>query len=239
MTLEALATYRDLAYHNHCPASRALLHGSPESLASRHELVQRFPHLVKVAIGRLGAQLSPYLDESLLIGRGLMTLIEATEHAGMDETRFEEVTARQILEDLRRWAQGTGWFRAAWSRRVEPLCAAACRCDPRVDEDLAAELGLDTDDLQEAFVEGGLVFGVSPERMIPVGQLSPAQRADLASAIAGLRPPQAKLLTLYFQERLSFPEIVELLEVPPDEVQALYGRCAVTIRAALTTANDG
>ena len=233
MTRAALATYRDLTYDGHCPASRALLRGSCHGLATRHELVQRFAHLVKVAIGRIGAQLSPYLDESLLIGRGLMTLVEAVEHTQVEDARFEELTGRYILEDLRRWTRTTAWFRAAWSQRVEPLCTA-WRCEPRAEDGLAAELGLPTRSLHERFVEAGLVFGVSPDRMIPVAQVSPAQRADIASAIAGLRSPQVTLLTLYFQERLSFPEIVELLKLPPDEVQALYGRCAVTIRAALT-----
>lgn len=238
MTLEAIDTYRDLADRAHCLASRAAAWGGSDGLAARHELVQRFAHLVKVAVGRIGAVLAPYLDETVLMGRGLITLFEGAEHHQLYSARanaapsFEETAARRILHDLRRSARGTEWFRAAWARRVEPLCAAAAWHGTTADVALARELDLRPDELERRFVEAGLVFGVCPERMIPVARLSPAQRTQLAAVIAGLPTPQGTVLAEYFEHRLSFPEIAELLALPPAHVQALYGHAALAIRAA-------
>lgn len=221
MTLGAPGSYGDLASRGEHMAYQALL-GSPANVTARRELVERFAHVVRVAMGRLGAQLSPYLDETVLMGRGLITLFEVAEHQQVSSPRFEEVAMRRIVEDLRRLARSTQWFRSAWSERVEPLCADA------------AEALLAPDGLGPRFTEAGLVFGVSPERMLPVAELNSAQRSQLASVIDDLPAPQRTLLTAYFQDGLSFPEIAELLELPPTQVQALYGRAAVAIRAALT-----
>jgi DNA-directed RNA polymerase specialized sigma24 family protein len=249
MTLEAIDTYRDLADHDHCLSLRAAAWEVPDGLAARRELVRRFAHLVKVAIGRIGAVIAPYLDETVLMGRGLITLSEAAQHhrlysAPANAARsFEEMATRRILHDLRRSARATEWFRAAWSRRVEPLCAAVrdSPCDYvtlRVAEQSPAnaaparELDLRGAELEARFTEAGLVFGVCPEHMIPVAHLSPGQRAQLAAVIAGLPTPQGTVLAEYFEHSLSFPEIADLLALPPAHVQALYGRAAAAIRAA-------
>ncbi len=225
MTLGAPDGYGDLASRDDYAAYQALLCGSPDNVTARRELVEKFAHLVRVAMGRLGAQLSPYLDETVLMGRGLITLFEVAEHHQVSSPRFEEVAMRRIVEDLRRSARSTQWFRSAWSERVEPLCASA------------SEALLAPGESGNRFTEAGLVFGVSPERILPVAELNSAQRGQLAAVIDDLPAAQRTLLTAYFQERLSFPEIAELLELPPAHVQALYGRAAVAIRAALTAGN--
>ena len=256
MTLDARDSYRDLACAGGCLSPWAL-GASTDGLASRRELVERSAHLVKVATGRLGAQLSPYLDESHLMGRGLIALMDAVDHGELASGHFEDVTARHILEELRRWARGTRWFRTAWASRVEPLCAAVADQHGGKDalvcaqygrthrpgrlwhDAIARELDLPLDRLQERFVEAGLAFGVSPDRMIPRGPLDVARRDGIAAVIGDLSPLQRTLLTLYYRERLSFPEIAELLDVPPAEVQGLYGRCAVAIRASFDGPHTG
>ena len=237
MTLGAPGGYGDLASRDDYAAYQALL-GSPGNVKARRELVEKFAHLVRVAIGRLGAQLSPYLDETVLMGRGLIALFEVAEHHQVSSPRFEEVAMRRIVEDLRRSARSTEWFRSAWSERVAPLCATAAEALLRPVRRSLGEGGADGG-LGPRFTEAGLVFGVSPERILPVAELSSAQRGQLAAVIDDLPAPQRTLLTAYFQERLSFPEIAELLELPPAHVQALYGRAAVAIRAALTARNGG
>jgi len=234
MTLEAVDCYRDLAYRDHSASSWALLCGSPNGVTARREVVEKFAHLVKFAIGCLGVQVSPYLDESLLVGRGLMTLFEMAQHQRFSSPGFEALAAGRIVEDLRRWARATDWFRSAWCARTEPLCTAVERHGPYEDDLLARELGLRPHELKEHFAEAGLVFGASPERMIPVARVNSAQRGRIASVIADLPAPHGTLLTLYFKERLSFPEIAELLDLPPAQVQMAYARAAIAIRAAVT-----
>jgi len=233
MLPEALDSYRDLAGPDHCGLSWGVPGGAAHDLTPRGEVLEKFAHLVKLAIGRLGAQFSPYLDEGLLTGRGLMALMAAAERAHPGAAEFPEAATRQIIRELRRWARATEWFARAWSRRVRPLCAAVARHGPGDEEGVACELGLGTGQLHGRFVEAGLVFGVSPDRMIPGPELSASARAAVAAAVAALPDPLCTLLTLYFRERLSFPEIAQLLDQPPDQVQAHYGRCAAAIRAAV------
>ncbi|MFW6438246.1 MAG: RNA polymerase sigma factor, partial [Armatimonadota bacterium] len=50
-------------------------------------------------------------------------------------------------------------------------------------------------------------------------------------AISALPLQQRKLLTLYFADALSFPEIAETLRISPAEAQTAYGRAAASVRA--------
>lgn len=197
------------------------------------EQLGRLAHLARQAVGRIGAQLSPYLDESLVMGRALMALVESRPAALVASRSREGRAVRRVVEDLRAWIRGGAWFQTAWPRRVEPLCRAAARYGINCPELLADHFGLDESQLHNGFVEAGLVFGVCPERLLPSSELTARGHALLTEVVDELPEQQRTLLTLYFREGLGFDEIAELLQMPGRDLQATYGRAAVHIRSAL------
>jgi len=193
------------------------------------ELAAALARMVRVATGRLGCVLAPWLDEGMLVGQGMVTLaaaVRSTAHLA----RREDELIRVAVESLRRWARLSSWYEQAWPWRVAPLCAALAARPGASPRALAAELGLTPAGLRERFTEAGLVFGVSPELILPAS-IRPDGR--LAQAVAELPLEQRSLLVLYFQDELSFPEIAQSLELTPARTQELYGRAAATVRAAL------
>jgi hypothetical protein len=185
--------------------------------------------LVRVAVGRLGGSISPWLDEGLLIDQGLSTLLELSG----DPSAVGQVEISRVVSGMRTWARASSWYRAALPCRIAPLCASvAARVDAQPPEDriIAQDLGIDPGAAPDRYVEAGLVFAVSPELLLPA--LAPdARGAALSDAIATLPIDQRRLLTLYFEDGLSFPEMAHLLDISPERAQQLYGRAATIIRA--------
>lgn len=195
--------------------------------------IDRLARTARLAVGRLGAQLRPYLDDGLVLGRALMALIEMGHAAVTSSPAAEAHALGVVVEGLRTWIRGGAWFEVAWSRRVKPLCRAATRYGINCPELLADQFGLDQSQLDTAFVEAGLVFGVCPERMLPPGRPR-AQQHELLTMVVGELPEQQRtVLTLYFREGLGFGEIAELLDLTGRDLQALYGRAAVHIRSSM------
>ncbi|HUS81421.1 MAG TPA: sigma factor-like helix-turn-helix DNA-binding protein, partial [Armatimonadota bacterium] len=196
---------------------------SPRSRAD----MRRLARAARAAVGRLGARLHPHLDEGLVMGRALMALVEMADQPLTAEDRAVAVA----VEALRAWLRAGPWLASAWRERIGPLCAAVGRASS--DEALQAELKLAPAELEERFIEAGLAFGVSPERILPLAQVTPAEQDLVAEAVAELSESQRTVLTLYFRESLGMPEIAELLGIEPERLQALYGRAGVAIRACL------
>lgn len=209
--------------------------------------------IARIALGRIGAQLAPWLDEGLLMGQGLATLLEMSgndvesqplEDAGGGSER----TLRRVVNGMRSRARASSWFAGAWPCRIAPLCASLAYRDDGSEEAVADDLGLKPRELAGRYTEAGLLFGISPELMLPHVRVRlanlpreghPSDCRVLAAAVSGRPVEQRRVLTLYFQEGLSFPEIAELLELPPGRVQELYGRAAVAIRAQVMTGANG
>ncbi len=201
--------------------------GRPAAIA---ELAAALARMVRVATGRLGCVLAPWLDEGMLVGQGMITLASAvpgTAHLA----RREDELIRAAVESLRRCARLSSWYHEAWPCRVAPLCTALAGHPGASMRALGAELGLTSSGLRERFTEAGLLFGVSPELILPAA-IRPAGR--LAQAISALPLDQRSLLVLYFEDELSFPEIAQSLGLTRARTQELYGRAAAAVRAALT-----
>ncbi len=201
-----------------------------EAVMSR-EIADGLTRLVRMAMGRLGGVVEPWLDEGMLIGQGLVALVGALRD-DPNVAGSRDALVGRVVESLRRWARMSTWYRAAWPCRVAPLCASLASRPGACDDLLAGDLGLREAGLRRRFVEAGLVFGVSPELIVPAS----GEGGDrLAEAIAALPRDQRSLLVLYFRDGLTIPEIAELLELPPDGTQELYGRATATVRTRLVT----
>ncbi|MGD9494919.1 MAG: sigma factor-like helix-turn-helix DNA-binding protein [Armatimonadota bacterium] len=199
--------------------------------ATTGEVAVGAARVVRVALGRLGAVLEPWLDEGMLLGHGMMALVGALRRARPAPGREDELV-QVVVDSLRRWIRFSSWYRDAWPSRVAPLCAALADEPGASDRELAARLTLRPAGLQGRLVEAGLLFGVSPELILPA---CGSDSEVLARALGALPREQRELLALYFQGGLSFPEIAQSLAIAPERAQQLYGRAAAAVRAALST----
>ncbi len=197
------------------------------------EQIQQLTGLVRLAIGRLGGRVSPWLDEGLLMGQGLVTLLELTGDGDVTQVPGKAAVG-WVVAGMRGWARASSWFRAAWPCRIAPLCSSLAEraSEGAADSRIARDLGLDRERLAERYTEAGLVFGVSPELLLPERAVAEGDRS-LSRAISRLPLEQRRLLTLYFEDGLSFPEMAELLRITPEEAQTIFGRAATCIRAAV------
>jgi hypothetical protein len=195
-----------------------------------HDL-QRLTSVVRIAMGRLGAQISPWLDEGLLMGQGLVTLLELTGDP-TDRVMRDHEAVGWVVSGMRTWARASSWYRAAWPCRIAPLCSSLAERQDAPDLQTARDLGLSEEQLSERYTEAGLLFGVSPELLLPASSLT-ARPGALTGAISQLPLQQRQLLTVYFEDGLSFQEIGELLDISPERAQRLYGRAATAIRAGV------
>lgn len=200
-------------------------------LGQECEGIQRLTGLVRVAMGRLGGRISPWLDEGLLMSHGLRTLLEITDGSSSD-CLLDPAAVDWVVSEMRSWARASAWYRAAWPCRIAPLCSALAErtIGGLADREIAGDLGIDGGRLGERYAEAGLFFGVSPELLLPRRPAASGAR-DLTEAITELPIEQRRVLTLYFEDGLSFAEIAELLEVTAAEAQETYGRAAGRIRA--------
>ncbi|MFO8081853.1 MAG: sigma factor-like helix-turn-helix DNA-binding protein [Armatimonadota bacterium] len=205
--------------------------------------IRRLASLVRLAVGRLGGRISPWLDEGLLMGQGLMTVLEM-RGAGADGFTPEADAAGEVVRSMRAWARASSWYQAAWPCRIAPLCCSLAErgSEDAGDHETARDLGLDETRLAERYVEAGLLFAVSPELLLPRLLLrdrpagprgSTHDDGRLKSAISELPLQQRQALALYFEDGLTFPEIAELLKITPDAAQAAFGRAATRIRAGV------
>lgn len=202
------------------------LRDEPNAPEREGDHLVRLSGVVRVALGRLGARLSPWLDEGLLMSSGLIALLEPATGELPADALLRAVAA------MRASARASSWYQAALPCRIAPLCASLARAgasNPVPDRAIADDLGLALRGVAERYVEAGLVFAVSPELLLPRGALP----AALAAAVGGLPVEQRRLLTLYFEDGLSFPEIGAILAISPEAAQALYGRAAALIRARI------
>lgn len=197
--------------------------------------------LLQVAAGRIGGQLAPWLDERLLLSQGLCALLETmgddcsplpaqSDHDGWSQR------LRIAVRGMRNWARASCWFTRAWACRVAPLCAALWQRGDGKEAEVARDLGMEPQALAGRYTEAGLLFGVSPDLILPTAAVTHsggAEQSLLAGAVSSRPVEQRRVLTLYFGEGLSFPEIAELLGRPPATVQETYGRAATAIRAHL------
>ncbi len=203
------------------------------------ERIKGLAELARTAVGRLGTRLDPHLDEGLVVGRSMMMLMQICTEMTAARAHATEQAARATVEGLRAWVKSGPWFEGAWRDRVGPLCSAAGHCGVEVDELIADRLSCDPAQVADRFLEAGLVFGVSPERILPLARVNDSAREQVSAIVGALPECQRTILTFYFRERLSFPEIAELLSLSPEQLQVTYGRAAILIRSRLLAAQAG
>lgn len=227
--------------------------------ALREELVLRFVPLVHYVLGRLGLTQELGRDYEDLVSQGLIGLIEAVDRYnpafGTQFRTYATLRVRgKVLDYLRTldWLSRTERQR---SRQVQKAIAdlwLKLQREP-TDAEISEYLSMDVDQVQKALVDSARVIvsldttseaeddeEQSLHEVIPDEQQENpsdimAQQETmkhLMQSIQDLDQREQLVLSLYYNEKLTFKEIGQVLDVTESRICQLHARAITTLRAS-------
>ncbi len=235
---------------------------------AREALVLAYAPLVKYVAGRIGMGLPAHVEEADLISYGLSGLIAAVERFDPSlQIKFETYAIPRIRGAILDELRALDWVPRGVRARARALERANMRLEARLlrapnDDELAGELGITLEELQEALLEisrSTLValdeLWSSPEHSgEPVSLLETVpdldapdpqraianfeRHAQISEAIMALPERERLVIALYYYEELTLREIGEVLGVTESRVSQLHAKAALRLRSKLAAELD-
>ena len=228
--------------------------------ALRERLILHYSPLVKYVAGRVSVGLPATIEQADLVSYGIFGLIDAIEKFDLEcQIKFETYAINRIrgaiIDELRAidWIPRSVRFKAREvERALGELEARLLR--PPSDAELAEELGVSLDDLQETLNQINLVSVVALDELMSVGgekgesvslvdTLADAKAADpelsfeseetrhiLAQAINHLPERERLVITLYYYEGLTLAQIGQVLGVTESRVCQMHTKAVLQLR---------
>jgi RNA polymerase sigma factor for flagellar operon FliA len=222
-----------------------------ERSAERNQLVLEHLDVARRIAIRVSRRVPDNIRQEDLISAAMVGLAEAAERFEADRGQpfvaFAEKRIRgAVLDELRRGDVMSRRDRVA-SRKVGEAIVRLVQELGREPEDdeVAAALGVTLQEYQESLETLTHVSAVPLDDMMrdsiaggdedpSVGTLRGQLRDRVIAALRDLPPRDQTLLSLYYNEELSYREIGELLGVTESRVCQLHSRAVARLRAALT-----
>lgn len=232
------------------------------SADARERLILQYAPLVKFVAGRVGAGLPPSVDHNDLVSYGVLGLIECIERfdPGRD-IKFETYAVPRIrgsmLDELRAldWVPRSVRSKARQMERAMTKLQSELRRDP-TDEELASELDIEVDELQQRFSDTASLSIVALEELLTVGQegehvslldtlpdlateppgtaLESAEaRAALLEAIQGLGERERMVIALYYFDGFTLSRIGDVLGVTESRVSQIHSKALLALRTRM------
>jgi RNA polymerase sigma factor for flagellar operon FliA len=226
----------------------------------RERLILHYSPLVKYVAGRVSVGLPATIEQADLVSYGIFGLIDAIEKFDLErQIKFETYAINRIrgaiIDELRAidWIPRSVRFKAREvERALGELESRLLR--PPSDAELAAELGVSLDDLQETLNQINLVSVVALDELMSVGgekgesvslvdtladtkSASPEAsfeseetRHILAGAISHLPEREKLVITLYYYEGLTLAQIGQVLGVTESRVCQMHTKAVLQLR---------
>jgi len=226
----------------------------------RERLILHYSPLVKYVAGRVSVGLPATIEQADLVSYGIFGLIDAIEKFDIErQIKFETYAINRIrgaiIDELRAidWIPRSVRFKAREvERALGELEGRLLR--PPSDAELADELGISLDDLQEMLNQVNLVSVVALDELMSVGgekgesvslvdTLADTKAADpvlsfeseetrhiLAQAINHLPERERLVITLYYYEGLTLAQIGQVLGVTESRVCQMHTKAVLQLR---------
>jgi RNA polymerase sigma factor FliA len=226
----------------------------------RERLILHYSPLVKYVAGRVSVGLPATIEQADLVSYGIFGLIDAIEKFDLErQIKFETYAINRIrgaiIDELRAidWIPRSVRFKAREvERALGELESRLLR--PPSDAELAEELGVSLDDLQETLNQINLVSVVALDELMSVGgekgesvslvdTLADSRAADpelsfeseetrhiLAQAINHLPERERLVITLYYYEGLTLAQIGQVLGVTESRVCQMHTKAVLQLR---------
>jgi RNA polymerase sigma factor FliA len=232
----------------------------------RERLILHYSPLVKYVAGRVSVGLPATIEQADLVSYGIFGLIDAIEKFDIErQIKFETYAINRIrgaiIDELRAidWIPRSVRFKAREvERALGELEGRLLR--PPSDAELAEELGVSLDDLQETLNQINLVSVVALDELLSVSgekgeavslvdTLADTKAADpelsfeseetrhlLAQAINHLPERERLVITLYYYEGLTLAQIGQVLGVTESRVCQMHTKAVLQLRNKMAEA---
>lgn len=226
----------------------------------REKLVLQSVPLVHYLLGRMGVTQDMSNDYEDLAHQGLMGLIEAVDHFDPKyKVRFSTYASLRIRGKILDYLRATDWMPRAARKRTRLIqntittLWAENRREP-TEAEIAARVGTDVaevqqglSDLNRALVSLDMMMsadseneGALHERLGDEKQVDPADAleqesliVEMGNAIRELSEREQLVISLYYNEELTFKEIGKVLDITESRVCQLHARAISCLKARM------
>jgi RNA polymerase sigma factor FliA len=229
----------------------------------KEDLIRSYLPLVKKVVHRLSGRLPKDVDVKEMLNSGIIGLVDALEkYDPRHETNFSTYAQFRIRGAILDSFRSQDWLPRSLRFKSHKIELAYHRIEqklgrPATDEEVAAELGIDTDELQRLLGEVGSIvmlsfeelgFGHGEERFQaeewiasksadPLTKLLGGEKVSLiARALDRLPEKERLVISLYFYEELNLKEIGEILGVTESRASQIRSRALIRLKNFLKNA---
>jgi len=211
----------------------------------------------------MSSGLPAHVDEADLISYGLEGLINAIERFDLErEIKFETYAITRIKGTIIDQLRALDWVPRSVRARAREIERVHAKLEHRLhrtptDEEMAGEMGISTDEFQEALVKISNstvvaldeLWSVSdssgdqvslldtlqdPDAPDPQSLLDQSELKDrLAEAISALPEREKLVIALYYYENLTLREIGEVLGVTESRISQLHTKAVLRLKSRL------
>lgn len=229
----------------------------------KEDLIKSYLPLVKKVVHRLSGRLPKDVDMREMLNSGIIGLVDALEkYDPRHETNFSTYAQFRIRGAILDSFRSQDWLPRSLRFKSHKIEAAYQRIEqrlgrPATDEEVAVELELSVDELQELLGEVGSIvmlsfeelgFGHGEERfkaeellasrtVDPLLKLLTGEKVELiARALDRLPDKERLVISLYFYEELNLKEIGEILGVTESRASQIRSRALIRLKNYLKRA---
>lgn len=224
----------------------------------RDKIILEYAPLVKIVAGRLNMYLGYNVEYDDLVGYGIFGLIDAIDKFDYGKgVKFETYASLRIRGAILDQIRKMDWIPRSLRQKQKKIDAAISKIENTygrnaTDEEIAKEIGIDTDELLnwqgqakitnivslDEFIEAsgekemGFVRSNAfeqPENVVMKNEL----KQQLADSLTSLTEKERKVILLYYYEELTLKEISVVLEVSESRVSQLHTKALQKMKAKL------
>ncbi len=230
---------------------------------ARDQIINHYAYLVKITAGRVVTSLPPNLERDDLVSAGIMGLIKAVDQFDTGrQVKFETYAIALIRGAILEMLREEDWVPRSVRDNVKALERTYYQLEvqfgrPATEDEVAAQMGMTTDDLQKLLVNTSRANVLSLDDMLMGGNSGDGERLHLTDVLqdenanvvsevelsamketltAGIDrlPDRERLvISLYYYEGLTFKEIGKVLAVSESRVYQLHTQAVLRMRGYL------
>ena len=224
----------------------------------RDKIILEYAPLVKIVAGRLSIYLGYNVEYDDLVGYGIFGLIDAIDKFDYDKgVKFETYASLRIRGAILDQIRKMDWIPRSLRQKQKKMEAAISKIEtqygrPAKDEEIASELGIETEELiswqgqakitniisLEEFVEAAGEKEVNAIKSNSYEQpesiaLKNEIKQQLMDSLETLTDKERKVILLYYYEELTLKEISRILEVSESRVSQLHTKALQKMKVKL------
>lgn len=228
-----------------------------KSAETREQLIIEYAPLVKLVAGKLSMYLGYNVEFDDLVGYGVFGLIDAIDKFDYGKgVKFETYASLRIRGAILDQIRKMDWIPRTVRQKQKQLEGAYRAVEERTgrlatDEEVAAELGISTDELDNLQNETKVTNIISLDEYMEQGEVHVEPRADkdymqpekvvekeelkrlLLEVLETLTEKEKKVITLYYYEELTLKEISQVMEVSESRVSQLHSKALIKMKQRL------